>query len=467
MKNKLLLLLLSLSLPLISQAQNFSVQQINNVLKENQAASAPLMEELPSLEDIHTPIAKKILSQSNSIVKVQVQNKTGKEKTSVGSGSIITPDGLIVTNYHVISSHFLDPATTHIVFNIGKDSVDHEAQLEAVDLVDDLAFIRPLEPLKAKPIILDNKELPVGERVYSVGFPHNWSMTMIDGFYNGYMLKELIPHYLVSHSLSSGMSGGPTFGENGKLVAVNVAATNKLSILIPVASVFRFLQDYSQEQASLAKASGYNEKIKLIRQMALNRYDKFSDTLLQHVLASDNVSIGKFSLPLSNPLYECWSKQSQGSDMTSLDHINIFSKEKLIQTQRNCSTQDTVFLQEDNDIAQITMNAYHYEQPNIKANSLILWKTIEKKFNLISFQNELIAKSMEGTCFYKDVTNQRGKLQKIQICISPLRETSKLWHLQIQQIFFDENSQGLILNSAFDGFSEKNINIILNYMKKI
>ena len=94
-----------------------------------------------------------VLNKVNAIVKVQVQNRLGKKKVSVGSGAIIREDGLIVTNYHVISSHFSDPANNKIVYSVGKDLVEIVANLEAVDLVNDLALIKPLAKTEYKNII--------------------------------------------------------------------------------------------------------------------------------------------------------------------------------------------------------------------------------------------------------------------------------------------------------------------------
>lgn len=446
----------------ILQQSQESIKQISNINKEKIEKEN---REVQPLEEKNTPIAKKILQQTNSIVRIQVQSKLGKEKFSMGSGAFLTLDGLIVTNYHVISSHFTDPLNTTVIFNIGKSYEEYEAQLESVDLVNDLALIRPVKSIEAKPITIGFDELQRGDKLYSVGFPHNWSMTMIDGIYNGYMEKQIVPHYLVSQALSSGMSGGPTFSEDGKLVAINVAATNKLSILIPVQSALQLINNYSKEQLSEDKKS-YIQKVKSIREKAIQRYSVFSEKLLGEVIKSQPIKIGAFSLPFKNSLFECWSKQSNADSQVNLDIIKIMPKKELIQTQRSCSTQDNIFLQDNNTISQILFNTYHYEQP-LGTNPLVLWKTIEKKFNLIALGNEYSIKAYSGVCFYKNVTNQKNNLQKMQICLAPLKETNKLWQVQISQILYDNLNQAIIVDSFFDGFTEKSINQIISHMKKI
>lgn len=458
------------------EPMNNKLQEINRLLQQSQesnkqipASSKEKIEkenkEVQPLEEKNTPIAKKILQQTNSIVRIQVQSKLGKEKISVGSGAFLTSDGLMLTNYHVISSHFIDPLNTVVIFSIGKSLDEYEAQLESVDLVNDLALIRPVKNIEAKPLTIGTNELQRGDKLYSVGFPHNWSMTMIDGIYNGFMEKQIVPHYLVSQALSSGMSGGPTFSEDGKLVAINVAATSKLSILIPVKSALELLKNYSTEQPTEDK-NKYIQKINNIREKAIQRYSLFSDQLLDKVINSKNINIGSFSLPFKNSLFECWSKQSNSQYQVNLDRIKIIPKKELVQTQRSCSTQDNIFLQDSNTISQILFNTYHYEQP-VDTNPLVLWKTIEKKFNLIALGNDYSIKAYLGKCFYKNVTNKKKYLQKMQICIAPLKETNKLWQVQISQILYDNLNQAVIVDSSFDGFTEKSINKIISHMKSI
>ena len=55
----------------------------------------------------------------------------------------------------------------------------------------------------------------------------------------------------------------------------------------------------------------------------------------------------------------------------------------------------------------------------------------------------------------------------MQICISPLKETNRLWRVQVAQIYQDGFNQAMILDFLFDGFTEKSINKIIGYTKKI
>lgn len=450
-----------------SQSIPETIKGINKILTPNKLEIVPEKD-----SDIGVPIenranisAQMVISKSNSIVKVQVQSRLGKEKIAVGSGSIIREDGLIVTNYHVISSHFSDPANNKIVYSVGKNSEEILANLEAVDLVNDLALIKPLSKTEYKNIVeLEKGNLQQGQRIYSLGFPHNWSMTMIEGIFNGYMDKQLISHYLVSHALSPGMSGGPTFNEDGKLVAINVAATDKLSILIPATSLSILLSRYKQEVKSYPPKEQYTLKINLIRNNAISRYEDFSEFLLTQIIKSDSVEIGKFKLPLRNKLFECWSRKEK-PEPSNLDRVEIKQKEELVQVERSCSTQDNIFLQENNDIGRISVNTYYYQNNN--TTPFVIWKTLEKKFNVVALKNENLTNMFKGQCFIKNVTNKGGKLQKMQICVSPFKETNRLWKVQVAQIYQDGFSQAMILDFLFDGFTEKSINKIIGYTKKI
>ena len=147
------------------------------------------------------------------------------------------------------------------------------------------------------------------------------------------------------------------------------------------------------------------------------------------------------------------------------EEAEIKQKEELVQIERRCSTQDNIFLQEGNTIGQISVNTYYYQNNN--TTPFVIWKTLEKKFNVVAIKNENLTSIFKGQCFIKNVTNTGSKLQKMQICISPLKETNRLWRVQVAQIYQDGFNQAMILDFLFDGFTEKSINKIIGYTKKI
>jgi serine protease Do len=168
------------------------------------------------------------------------QGETG----SVGTGSIIREDGLVVTNAHVILDHatkkpypklfiFLKPdkITGH-----NEDDLKHGFQAQwivySADL--DLALLRMVDApknLTVVPIAADTN-IAVGEATAAIGHPESgakWSLTTgrIGGTwadFDGVKGKDV---YQMETSVNRGNSGGPLLDGNGYLIGINTSIARR------------------------------------------------------------------------------------------------------------------------------------------------------------------------------------------------------------------------------------------------
>lgn len=136
-----------------------------------------------------------------------------------GSGFIIDPEGLVVTNAHVVSG-----AETITV--VMQDESEHEAELIGVDEKTDLALVRITtdEPL---PFVEwgDSDAIRVGEKVLAVGNPFGLGGTVTAGIVSARGREIGAGPYddflQIDASINRGNSGGPTFDLDGNVVGVN------------------------------------------------------------------------------------------------------------------------------------------------------------------------------------------------------------------------------------------------------
>jgi serine protease Do len=140
---------------------------------------------------------------------------------SLGSGFIIDPSGLVVTNNHVIS----DADDITVILN---NSDNLKAEVVGRDKKTDLALLRvkPKQPLKAVKFG-DSDKLRLGEWVIAIGNPFSLGGTVTAGIvsardrdiqsgpYDNYIQTDA--------SINRGNSGGPLFNLNGDVVGVNTA----------------------------------------------------------------------------------------------------------------------------------------------------------------------------------------------------------------------------------------------------
>ena len=177
------------------------------------------------------------------LVQVRTLLKTQDSQSSVGSGFLVSAEGHLITNYHVISSYALQPGRHRLVYAT-VDGQQGALQLLAFDVVHDLALLKPVDPapLQGRGVINfrpAEQALPRGARVFALGKPLDVGFAVTEGSFNGLAERHYLPTLFFGGSLNPGMSGGPALDEQGQLIGVNVAARRdgeQLSFLVPAAA---------------------------------------------------------------------------------------------------------------------------------------------------------------------------------------------------------------------------------------
>jgi hypothetical protein len=172
-----------------------------------------------------------------SLYQIKLIDKASGEKSSIGSGFQISKDGIIATNYHVISSYALHPKKYRIEYldNAGNTGL---LALQSVDVINDLALVkRKMDSLSGNDINffqLSNTAPHKGEKLFSLGNPHDLGMIVVPGTYNGLKKESFNERIHFTGSINSGMSGGPVVNKQAKVVGINVATSgNSIGFLVP------------------------------------------------------------------------------------------------------------------------------------------------------------------------------------------------------------------------------------------
>ncbi len=186
------------------------------------------------------------------------QKGTEKKEVGGGSGFLVSSDGMIITNKHVVD----DKEAEYTVFT--NDGEKYNAQVIAVDPVNDVAVLK-IEGDKFSFLeFADSDKLKVGQTTIAIGnalgeFENTVSVGIISGLSrslvagDSYGKSEQLEGVIQTDAaINPGNSGGPLLNSRGKVIGVNVAmasGSENIGFSLPsnmVKSVFESVKEYGK-----------------------------------------------------------------------------------------------------------------------------------------------------------------------------------------------------------------------------
>lgn len=172
-----------------------------------------------------------------------------------GTGFIVSSDGLIITNKHVVSD---STATYKVLFNDGSEV---QAEVKALHPTQDLAIIK-VDKINLKQVeFADSDKLKVGQTAVAIGnalneFDNTVSRGVISGLRRSIVAsdrngntEQLSQVIQTDAAINQGNSGGPLLDINAKVIGVNVATAEgaqSIGFAIPSNVVVRMIDDYKK-----------------------------------------------------------------------------------------------------------------------------------------------------------------------------------------------------------------------------
>lgn len=141
---------------------------------------------------------------------------TIKTDVSQGTGFLITDQGFVVTNYHVISGARLANVHTY-------DNEAYSAELIGFNAVMDIALLKISGSFHSLDLG-DSDDVKIGEKVLAIGNPLGLAFTVTEGIISAKDRQGInnLPYYLQTDvSLNPGNSGGPLINTKGEVIGIN------------------------------------------------------------------------------------------------------------------------------------------------------------------------------------------------------------------------------------------------------
>lgn len=212
---------------------SLSAQELPSSQTQIQLSFVPLVKKVsPAVVNIYTQMVNKNPAYQNPIFDDPffkeffdhtLMMQPPQVQQALGSGVIISPEGLIVTNNHVIQ----DSDEIVVVLSDGRE---FEAKVVAADPRFDLALIRISNNNQSFPTIAlrDSDEVEIGELVLAIGNPFGFSQTVTSGIISALARTDIgiadFSFFIQTDAaINPGNSGGALITMDGKLVGINSA----------------------------------------------------------------------------------------------------------------------------------------------------------------------------------------------------------------------------------------------------
>ena len=247
-----ILLLFWIMIGTFAHSSEINETALQNMIRDSKARGA--MVEHVRKAVVHIRVEKSLNGSGNNLQNPSSQNNHGAKqfkKQGLGSGSIMSKDGYILTNNHVVGD------ADRIVVRL-HDGQEFDAELIGADPPSDIAVIK-IAAIDLHPIQMGNSdEIQVGETVIAIGNPFGLTQTVTLGIISAKGRSNVgITDYenfiQTDAAINPGNSGGPLINLEGKLVGVNTAIFSKnggyqgIGFSVPVNMAQIIMQDLIAE----------------------------------------------------------------------------------------------------------------------------------------------------------------------------------------------------------------------------
>ena len=234
---------------------------------------------------VHITNKGKSSPQSYSLLDFFYSSPKNYPQIGMGSGVIVSPDGFLITNNHVIEDADQIEVTTN-------DNRVFSADLVGTDASSDIAVLKikgndPFPYLR----FADSDQTRIGEWALAVGNPFNLNSTVTAGIISA-KARDLNPYDATNQSfiqtdaaVNSGNSGGALVNTNGDLIGINTAITSNgmgtfigYSFAVPsniARKVYEDIIEYGGVQKALLGVSGNGLNDRISKEYNLDTTEGF------------------------------------------------------------------------------------------------------------------------------------------------------------------------------------------------
>lgn len=380
-----------------------------------------------------------------SVVQIRTLLKGSKSQNSTGSGFYVSDDGLAITNYHVVSSHALEPDIYEMEY-VASNGERGELTLLAIDVVHDLALLQrkgislPYLRFQAGPAAR-------GEKLFSLGNPNDLGMVIVEGVNNGLQEHSFYDTLHFTGAINPGMSGGPVVGKSGELVGINVATMGESrGFLVPAKYALELLERW---RANPVIAKEFQSEI--TRQMKLH-----SNALVERLTRAPlpvQLDMGYAVPDAADPYLRCWASKSDD--------------EKLFFGSRSysCSGRSGVSIGQGIHTGSVSYESILYQNGTL--DPFRFGRRLQKAYgNQDDFNGDI--KHFSRFACTDSAVDLNGMPAKAALCLRSYRKYTGLYDFDLRIVSLRTAGNAMVTRLGLDGVAyEDGVRIIGHYMSAL
>lgn len=418
--------------------------QING-LQSNQLPTILKPQALPTLTGNQIFVKAK-----QSVFRLSTRMKGTQSESSHGTAFVVSPNGLIVTNFHVVLPSLESSDKNELILESPTGNIP--AVVLMIDSINDLALVKVDYQFATTLPIAETFNLMPGDTIFSLGFPIREELSLIQGLFNGQQSQGVAPFFRASTPLNGGMSGGPTLNSAGEVVAVNRAVLTKaqnISYLSPWTPLRKIVSAgvLMSEKHIGTQVSGTNWKTFVSNQVLGQEKNLFS-TNGQSQHGMQKIGEIRFRMPFAN--MECGQDQFSARVSGKSEFINCENINLSIMSPDIGSLKFKI-------IAAVVEKTSIFGAPNLVDQIYSSLRIANEKNISLSLRapasTTLLKEKEKEKCVAKNVVNAHGVQMLVRFCSIALNGFDGIFSTTVKVDISDSSSKLTRFGIVFEGLS--------------
>ena len=363
----------------------------------------------------------------DSVVQIRTLLSGSQSQSSIGSGFYVSDDGLIITNYHVVSSHALEPQTYEMEYVAGNGERG-SLKLLAIDVMHDLALVQ--RSGTGLPFLHFNTGMVAkGERLFSLGNPMDLGLTIVDGVNNGLREHSFYDTIHFTGAINPGMSGGPVVTKSGELVGINDATMgDSIGFLVPGRFASELLERWKNAHAAPIKEF----QSEITRQLKVH-----SAALLARLTRKPlpvQVDEGFIVPDAPDPYMRCWANESN-------DPKTFFSVRSYF-----CMGASDVYVDEGIKMGNVSFVNALYQTDTLDSYRFghVLENALDKPIEGDKDANDTNRKHFSKYACNDSIVELNGKPVKAVLCLRSYRKFRGLYDIKLRVVSLRPGKRAMV-----------------------